>query len=130
MKIIIKSFIFGIAAIASLIQLEVLAERNIVDTTRSSRRAPRRHTVVYERDRGSSTARGVFGGAATGALIGGMAGGGRGAGIGLGVGALTGGLIGSSRDRNRPRYRKVIYEDADDIEEVESTDANTLELEE
>lgn len=129
MKIITKNFIFGIAAIASFFQMEALAERTIVDTTRSSRKAPRRRTVVYERDRGNSTARGVFGGAATGALIGGMAGGGRGAGIGLGVGALTGGLIGSSRDRNRPRYHRVIYEDVDDSSDIEPTNDEATELE-
>ncbi len=122
MKIITKNFIFGIAALGSLVQIELFAARTIVNTTRTARTAPVRRRVVYERtDRGGSTARGVFGGAATGAMIGGLAGGGKGAGIGLGVGALTGGLIGSSRDRRRPQYREVIYEYEDPYEEdVES----------
>lgn len=96
-------FIFWVATIAILEISENLKATEIIYDSTKTRPVRRR---VITQDRGNSTARGVFGGAATGSLIGGLAGGGRGAGIGLGVGALTGGLIGS----RRPRYREVVYE--------------------
>lgn len=68
----------------------------------------------------NSTARGLFGGAASGALFGGLIGGGRGAGIGAGVGAATGVLIGSAKDAERRSnydydyYAGNTYDDYDD----------------
>lgn len=64
--------------------------------------------VVEEGGSGSSTAKGVFGGAAAGALVGGLAGGGRGAGYGALGGAVLGGLIGSSRKKTKVYSREQV----------------------